>query len=571
MLHAKRAGDERLARRVAGPGLAERACKREQHGAARERNRRARVVHDAAARVDDERRRCAPGLDLIEPQRARLAACDEARGGRVENAKRALDFGRERGNARVARRALGAGEGRACGLRLDAPQRDTRDDQLVRGPQRGRVRGGIERGERARGFVDAADQQQAADREVSRMRGIDAVAVRLERRARRVERLLGPAELARRERDLGFGDDASRAGERFVRAERASRAAHERLCPDELAELRHRDAAQRERGRIVAQRDAVQRAERITRGERARRGRDQRVHRNPATLVTPTVRSPRLIYHHAITLPARRIAERSSGARRRLKGGTTDGDTPDRYARRMARRAARTARCGKGAHPARRRARAAARGVAVGARRQGVPIRYRRRRRVARGPVPRPLATARLPLHVRTRLRGGMPVVLGARGRLRRLRRPSRASRRHARGGVARAAREAAGVSHAHGMEVRVGVVARRRFQLRLQRVVYRSAAARRQRRIQLPARRPRDGCDARACARRRVRGRLRDRCAHVRARSAGNERVRARGRRRLSHVFDVRARAGRPLGHVPVARSRAERAQRNGRLVASP
>lgn len=75
------------------------------------------------------------------------------------------------------------------------------------------------------------------------MRGIDAVAVRLERRARRVERLLGPAELARRERDLGFGDDASRAGERFVRAERASRAAHERLCPDELAELRHRDAA----------------------------------------------------------------------------------------------------------------------------------------------------------------------------------------------------------------------------------------------------------------------------------------------------------------------------------------
>ena len=33
----------------------------------------------------------------------------------------------------------------------------------------------------------------------------------------------------------------------------------------------------------------VQCAEEITRGERTRRGRDERVHLNPATLVTPTV------------------------------------------------------------------------------------------------------------------------------------------------------------------------------------------------------------------------------------------------------------------------------------------
>ena len=55
-----------------------------------------------------------------------------------------------------------------------------------------------------------------------------------------------------------------------------------------VAELRHRDAAQRERGRIVAQRNPLQRRQRIARRERAGRSRDQRVHRNPVTLVTLT-------------------------------------------------------------------------------------------------------------------------------------------------------------------------------------------------------------------------------------------------------------------------------------------
>ena len=42
--------------------------------------------------------------------------------------------------------------------------------------------------------------------------------------------------------------------------------------------------------------DPVRCAEGITRRERTRRGRDQRVHLNPATLVTPTVQCPGLIY-----------------------------------------------------------------------------------------------------------------------------------------------------------------------------------------------------------------------------------------------------------------------------------
>ncbi|WP_379988590.1 hypothetical protein [Dokdonella soli] len=42
-----------------------------------------------------------------------------------------------------------------------------------------------------------------------------------------------------------------------------------------IAELRHRDASKRERRRVVAQGDALQSAERITRRECARRSRDQ--------------------------------------------------------------------------------------------------------------------------------------------------------------------------------------------------------------------------------------------------------------------------------------------------------
>ena len=63
---------------------------------------------------------------------------------------------------------------------------------------------------------------------------------------------------------------------------------------DEVAELRHCDAAQRERGRIVAQRNPVERTDRIPGGERARRRVDHRVQANPAKLVTPTFSIPSL-------------------------------------------------------------------------------------------------------------------------------------------------------------------------------------------------------------------------------------------------------------------------------------
>src|SRR5215470_16019512 len=239
----------------------------------------------------------------------------------------------------------------------------------------------------------------------------------------------------------------------------------------------------------------------------------------------------------------------------------------------MARGAARAAQGREGAHAAQRRAGATTPGAAVGSHRQAVSIRDRRGKRLAGRPLPRTLTAPRLSLHVRARLRGGVCNLLDDRRRVQRLRRPPGQPRRHAFGGVAGAAREAAGVQTADGLELPVDVLARQRLQRRLQRRVHRGATARRRHRIQLPAR---GACrrDPLALDTRRahdVRGHVRHRRGHVPSREAGPERVRARGRRRLPHLFRLCARRGRPLGHVPVARPRPQGAQRDGGLVPPP
>jgi len=110
------------------------------------------------------------------------------------------------------------------------------------------------------------------------VRSVDAVAVRLEHRPRRVEGACTPAEVARHERDLSFRDHASGPCHRLSRTKGANRPAQEGLRTNEIAELRHRDPSKGERRGIAAQRDPLQRAQRIAQRERARRCGDQRVH-----------------------------------------------------------------------------------------------------------------------------------------------------------------------------------------------------------------------------------------------------------------------------------------------------
>ena len=182
------------------------------------------------------------------------------RRGRVQDEGCAFDLRRQRRDICVARGALGSRERRARRLRPKPSHRDPGNDQFVGGLQRGRERRRVERGEGMFGLVEAADQEQAPDREILRMRGVYAVAVRLERGPRCIERLCRPGEVARGQRDLGLGDDTSCAGHRLFRAEGARRASQQSLS-NEIAELCHRDASKRERRRVVTQRDPLQGAE----------------------------------------------------------------------------------------------------------------------------------------------------------------------------------------------------------------------------------------------------------------------------------------------------------------------
>jgi hypothetical protein len=100
------------------------------------------------------------------------------------------------------------------------------------------------------------------------------VAMRFKRCSRCFERLCGPAEVARDKRNLGLSDNAPRSGHHLLRTEGARRTSQEGLRPIEIAELRHRDASQRERSRVVAQRDSFQCAEPIACRECASRSGD---------------------------------------------------------------------------------------------------------------------------------------------------------------------------------------------------------------------------------------------------------------------------------------------------------
>jgi hypothetical protein len=127
----------------------------------------------------------------------------------------------------------------------------------------------------------------APNLKVARVCSVHPLAVLFERRPRSVEHLCRPPEIARDKRDLGFSHDAPRACHGFFRTEGPSRSPQKLLRPFEIAELRHCDASQRERGRIVAQCNSPQCAERITCAKGPCCGCDQRIHQNPAILVTP--------------------------------------------------------------------------------------------------------------------------------------------------------------------------------------------------------------------------------------------------------------------------------------------
>jgi len=275
---SKGAREERFPRHVFGPRLRQRANKREQYWAAGERNHGRPGAHDVAAGVDNECVRCQQRLNLFEPKQSLSVARDQSCGGRLERVRRAVDLGHQCGNPRLARGARGLIERGSGRLRTNTPHRYASSDQAVSGPRRRRQRIGIKPLERTLGLIKLSDQKKLPGLEIPGMSGVRAVAMRFEYRPRRAERLYGPAQVTRHECDLGLGDDAARAGDGLSRTKGAGSAPQQLLGTRQLAELSHCDATQRERGRVVTQRDALQRRQRIARRQRPRRGRDQRVH-----------------------------------------------------------------------------------------------------------------------------------------------------------------------------------------------------------------------------------------------------------------------------------------------------
>ncbi len=125
------------------------------------------------------------------------------------------------------------------------------------------------------GFIKTADQKKAPGFEIAGMRGVHPVTLRFEHDTGGVECLQRPAEITRNKRDLSFSDDTARPGNRLFRAEGASRASQKLSGARKIAKLRHCDAAQRQRRRIIAQGDPLQRCQRVTRRQGAPRGVDQ--------------------------------------------------------------------------------------------------------------------------------------------------------------------------------------------------------------------------------------------------------------------------------------------------------
>jgi hypothetical protein len=145
----------------------------------------------------------------MESQKPFLAMRPQACRGRIQGERCTFDLRGQRRDGCVTRGALGTDKRCMRRFRLHAADCYPRNHQFMGGSQCRRKGRDVDVGKYAFGIVEAADQQHAPQLEISRMRGVQVVAVRYERHPRCVKRILGPAQVARGERNLGLGNDTS--------------------------------------------------------------------------------------------------------------------------------------------------------------------------------------------------------------------------------------------------------------------------------------------------------------------------------------------------------------------------
>src|SRR4029079_9854105 len=276
--NAERGRDQDFAIDVGWPSLCERTHQREQNRPARERDPRGPGSHPAAARIDDQGCGCLQFRDLRKAQRLLGAGEEAPGGGAIQGGAYLRNLGNERRHLGALGQLVCA---RQSGLRIRDAQRSQRQlgmGQFGQRCQRRRPATRIQARQRSRRFVKASKQTQAASRDQPCLRCIGVIRARLERCGSRCQRTRQALQVAHGQRHFGFCDDTTRPRQFFVAAETVDTRLQELARARILAKLRHRNAAQRKRRRIVAQGDSLERGECVAAGERARGGSDQGVH-----------------------------------------------------------------------------------------------------------------------------------------------------------------------------------------------------------------------------------------------------------------------------------------------------
>jgi hypothetical protein len=118
--------------------------------------------------------------------------------------------------------------------------------------------------ERGGAFLRATQQEQPAHGNQAGMLRVGVIATGFEHRLRSRQCAPAPAQIAHRQRHLGFRDDAACTRHILAITHKARGPAQQLACARVFAELRHRDTAQSEGWRVIAQGDTLQGVERVT-------------------------------------------------------------------------------------------------------------------------------------------------------------------------------------------------------------------------------------------------------------------------------------------------------------------
>ncbi len=231
-----------------------------------------------AAGVDHQHVGIEQRCDFIETQ-GLLAAGEQAAGCRaIQRGSRFKDFSEQRRHLRTRGGAMRAGQRLPRRRDLQRTHRQLGRRQFRDRRQRRRQRASVKLLQLRLGCAQSSKQQQPTGGDEPRLQRVGVIGVLFQRSLGRHQRARRSAEIAHRQRYFRFGDDTTGARPFLVRAEASRSLAQQLARTPMLAQLGHGNAAQRQRRRVVAQSDPLERAEGVASSKSTRGGGDQGIH-----------------------------------------------------------------------------------------------------------------------------------------------------------------------------------------------------------------------------------------------------------------------------------------------------